>query len=68
MGRNKYGTGKANGTASEEKENFPKGIRIQIRGKSRIVETFLADRRDLVAVFYKACNSSWSGGRAGSFI
>lgn len=24
MGRNKYGTGKANGTASEEKENFPK--------------------------------------------
>ena len=31
MGRNKYGTGKANGTASKEKENFPKGIRVQIR-------------------------------------
>ena len=31
MGRNKYRTGKANGTASEEKENFPKGILIQIR-------------------------------------
>ena len=30
MGRNKYGTGKANGTASEEKENFPKGICIKI--------------------------------------